>query len=177
MKGSTCNFLKRSPCVLLCPCFPCLAFQNCFWAEYLFMGHTLKRQSGGEGGRQAFRSHSVSQVKCHLWVSMWGNSPFLRWLVLHPPEPVASFKKNVQVCLKPQYCVKQQSHNQPWAREREREKPRTSVTSTFPHKPLNFLGGLARFPASGWTTHLSSTSLQRRGQVNQSRPHNWTFIQ
>lgn len=41
----TCNFLNRSPCVLLFPCFPCFAFQNCFWAEYLLMGHTLKRQS------------------------------------------------------------------------------------------------------------------------------------
>lgn len=47
-KGSTCNFLNRSACVLLFPCFPCLAFQNCFWAEYLFMGHTLKRQSAEE---------------------------------------------------------------------------------------------------------------------------------
>lgn len=45
-KCCTCNFLNRSPCVLLLPCFPCFAFQNCFWAEYLFMGHTLKRQSG-----------------------------------------------------------------------------------------------------------------------------------
>lgn len=29
------------------------------------------------------------------------------------------------------------------------------------YTPLNFLGGLARSPASGWITHLSSTSLQR----------------
>lgn len=49
----TCNFLNRSPCVLLFPCFPCFAFQNCFWAEYLFMGHTLKRQS--RRWRKAFR--------------------------------------------------------------------------------------------------------------------------
>lgn len=47
-KKFTCNFLNRSPCVLLFPCFPCFAFQNCFWAEYLLMGHTLKRQSGEE---------------------------------------------------------------------------------------------------------------------------------
>lgn len=34
------------------------------------------------------------------------------------------------------------------------------------YAPLNFLGGLARSPASGWTTHLSSTSLQRRAEEN-----------
>lgn len=28
--------------------------------------------------------------------------------------------------------------------------------------PLNFFGGLARSPASGWTTHLSSTNLEKQ---------------
>lgn len=33
------------------------------------------------------------------------------------------------------------------------------------YAPLNFLGGLARSPVSGWTTHLSSTSLQETKMV------------
>ena len=35
--------------------------------------------------------------------------------------------------------------------------------------PLNFLGGLPRSPASGWTTHRSSTNLK-----NQSRSQFYT---
>lgn len=75
-KYITCSFLNRSPCVLLFPCFPCFAFQNCFWAEYLFMGHTLKRQSGEEekhSGTQELFSLSPeplqgsSVVKLHVW--------------------------------------------------------------------------------------------------------------
>lgn len=57
--GYTCNFLNRSPCVLLFPCFPCLAFQNCFWAEYLFIGHTLKRQSAEEEKQSNKPEHSL----------------------------------------------------------------------------------------------------------------------
>lgn len=49
----TCNFLKRSPCVLF-PCFPCFAFQNCLCAEYLFIGHTLKRQSRQQKEKQFY---------------------------------------------------------------------------------------------------------------------------
>lgn len=75
-KYITCSFLNRSPCVLLFPCFPCFAFQNCFWAEYLFMGHTLKRQSEEEekhsGTQELFtvspeplRGSSV--VTLHVW--------------------------------------------------------------------------------------------------------------
>lgn len=33
------------------------------------------------------------------------------------------------------------------------------VWQVYSYTPLNFLGGLVRSPASGWTTHLSSTSL------------------
>lgn len=40
----TCNFLSRAASVWF-PCLACLAFQYCFWAEYRFMGQTLKRQS------------------------------------------------------------------------------------------------------------------------------------
>lgn len=40
----TCSLLRSTVSVVLFP--PGFAaFQNCFWAEYLFMGHSLNRQS------------------------------------------------------------------------------------------------------------------------------------
>lgn len=45
--------------VLLPPGFA--AFQNCFCAEYLFMGHSLKRQSG-ERGREKSKSHQIFRL-------------------------------------------------------------------------------------------------------------------
>jgi len=33
------------------------AFQNCFWAEYLFIGHNLNRQSGRENSK-----HTQKQI-------------------------------------------------------------------------------------------------------------------
>ncbi len=45
----TCSFCSRTTSAILSfSCLACLAFQNCFWAEYRLMGHTLNRQSERE---------------------------------------------------------------------------------------------------------------------------------
>lgn len=175
----TCNFLNRSPCVLLFPCFPCFAFQNCFWAEYLFMGHTLKRQSGEEDKHSGTReSLSASQVKCHSRVLMWWNCIF-RWMVIYPPEACRVTYRQQNVSRTTTLCHTMLCANYLVSlllKKRSLCVFRCSFCNIEPvwlysYTPLNFLGGLAKSPASGWTTHLSSTSLQRRAttwkQFNQ----------
>lgn len=121
--------------MLLFPCFPCLAFQNCFWAEYLFMGHTLKRQS-------AENTLLSGSAKFHAKGKMSWNHIFTG-----PPEasryPLRTF---YQTNTASKHSLK-----------------RCAFTIQLnSYTPLNFLGGLLRSPASGCTTHLSSTSLKRR---------------
>ena len=52
--------------------------------------------------------------------------------------------------------------------EREVNVLRSGENEKHDMLPLNFLGGLAKSPASGFTTHLSSTNLQRRERVRDS---------
>lgn len=45
----TCSFLSSNASVAFCACaLPLLAFQNCFCAEYRFIGHTRNKQSGSK---------------------------------------------------------------------------------------------------------------------------------
>lgn len=66
MAALTWSFFSRAASVWF-PCFACLAFQYCFWAEYRFMGHTLKRQSEETTDRWAAEATGALQTDLKGW--------------------------------------------------------------------------------------------------------------
>lgn len=63
----TCNLLSSTVSVVLFP--PGLAaFQNCFWAEYLFIGHNLNRQS--ERKNRKHTKNTLREVHTNIYTCL-----------------------------------------------------------------------------------------------------------
>lgn len=72
----TCSFCSRTTSAILSfSCLACLAFQNCFWAEYRLMGHTLNRQSergqNRTDGHCSAQRHRAKHSFCHFSETPW----------------------------------------------------------------------------------------------------------